>query len=208
MKVSQINGVFIGSLIRKLSLAIYLIDDYTSRGVIGNLDVSIKDHNVKPIRNPGGYYLFFDLPDDNYTLQIKGGEYYFDEERKAVKPDDLDELNPVVDIVLKPAPPYHFPSTATLIRGHLEDSLGIGISAAVVRIKGRNTLTRTNDKGEFVIYLNGLEKNDVVTVNRKMYVKINGKNPVLEIKHPDHKNLTKAVEVPEGTTTSLSIIHQ
>ncbi len=208
MKVSQINGVFIGSSTRKLSLAIYLIDDYTSRGVIGNLDVSIKDHNVKPIRNPGGYYLFFDLPDDNYTVQIKGGEYYFDEERKAVKPDDLDELNPVVDIILKPAPSYHFLSTATLIRGHLEDAWGGGIPGAVLRIKGRDTLTRTNDKGEFVIYLKWLKKNDIVTVNKKMLVKINGKNPVLEIKHPDHKNLTKTVEILEGTTTSLSIIHQ
>ena len=207
MKVSKINGVFIGSLTSKLSLAIYLIDDYTSRGVIGNLDVSIKDHNVKPIRNPGGYYLFFDLPDDNYTIQIKGGEYYFDEEKEAVKPDELDELNPVVDIVLKPAPSYHFPSTATLVRGHLEDSWGGGIPGAVLRIKGRDTLTRTNDKGEFVIYLKWLKKNDIVMVNRKMLVKINGKNPVLEIKHPDHKNFTKTVEVPEGTTTSLSLTH-
>ncbi len=205
--MSQIKGVFIGSSTRRLSLAVYLIDDYTSRKIVGNLDVSIKDHNIKPIRNPGGYYLFFDLPDDNYTVQVKGGEYYFDEEREAVRQDDLDELNPVVDIVLKPAPPYHFPSNATLIRGHLEDSGGEGIPGAVLRIKGRDNLTGTNDKGEFVIYLKGLKQNDVVTVNRKMLVKIDGKNPVLEIKHRDYKNLTKTVEIVEGTTTSLSITY-
>ena len=206
MKVSKINGVFIESSTRKLSLAIYLIDDYTSRGIVNNLDVSIKDSNVKAIRNPSGYYLFSDLPDDNYTVQVNGGEYYFDEE-EAVRSDGLDQLNPVIDITLSPAPSYHFPSTATLIRGHLKDSKGRGISGAVLRIKGFDAKTRINDKGEFAIYLKGLNKNDVVTVNRKMLVKVNGKNPVLEIKHPDHKNLTKTVEVVEGITTSLSITY-
>ena len=205
--MSQINGIFIGSSTKKLSLAINLLDDYTSRGVVNNLDVLIKDHNVKSIRNPSGYYLFFDLPDDNYTVQVKGGEYYFDEEKEAVRPDELDEQNPVIDITLNPAPSYHFPSTATLIRGYLEDSGGRVISGAVLKIKGFDAKTRTNDKGEFVIYLKGLKKNDVVTVDGKMVVKIKGKNPVFEIKHPDHKNLTRTVEVVEGITTSLSIIY-
>ena len=204
--MSKINGVLIESSTRKLSLAINLLDDYTSREVVNNLDVSIKDSNVKAIRNPSGYYLFSDLPDDNYTVQVNGGEYYFDEE-EAVRSDGLDQLNPVIDITLSPAPSYHFPSTATLIRGHLKDSKGRGISGAVLRIKGRDAKTRINDKGEFAIYLKGLNKNDVVTVNRKMLVKVNGKNPVLEIKHPDHKNLTKTVEVVEGITTSLSITY-
>ena len=203
--MSQINGILVGSSTRKLSLAINLLDDYTSSRVVNNLDIVIKDHNVKPIRNPSGYYLFLDLPDDNYTVQINGGEYYFDEEKKAVRPDNLDELNPVIDITLIPAPSYNFPSTATLIRGHLEDSGGNGISGALLRIKGSDIRTRTNDKGEFVIYFKGLKKNDVVNVDGKMLVKINGKNPVFEIKHPDHKSFTKTVEVVEGITTSLSI---
>ena len=207
MKVSQINGIFFGSSTKKLSLAINLLDDYTSRGVINNLDVLIKDLNVKPIRNPSGYYLFFDLPDDNYTVQVKGGEYYFDEEKEAVRPDNLDEMNPIIDITLKPATSYHFPSTATLVRGNLKDSGGGGIPGAVLRIKGFDTRTRTNDKGEFVIYLKGLKKSDVITVDGKRLVKINGKNPVFEIKHPDHKNVTKTVEVVGGITTSLSITY-
>ena len=205
--MSQINGILIESSTKKLSLAINLIDDYTSSGVVNNLDVLIKDHNVKPIRNPGGYYLFLDLPDDKYTVEIKGGEYYFNEDKEALRPDNLDELNPVIDITLKPAPSYHFPSTATLIRGHLVDMGGGGIPGAVLKIKGFDAKTRTNDKGEFVIYFKGLKKNDVITVDGKMFVKINGKNPVLEIKHPDHKSLTKTVEVVEGITTSLSITY-
>ena len=205
--MSQINGILTGSSTTKLSMAINLIDDYTSSGVVNNLDVLIKGHNVKPIKNPSGYYLFLDLPDDKYNIEIKGGEYYFDEEKEAVRPHNLDELNPVIDITLKPAPPYHFPSTATLIRGHLEDSGGGGIPGAMLKIKGFDAKTRTNDKGEFIIYFKGLKKNDVVTVDGKMLVKINGNNPVLEIKHPDHKSLTKTVEVVEGNTTSLSIIY-
>ena len=205
--MSKINGVFIESSTRKLSLAINLLDDYTSREVVNNLDVSIKDSNVKAIRNPSGYYLFSDLPDDNYTVLVKGGDHYFDEENKVVKPDDLDELNPVIDLTLKPAPSYIFPSTATLIRGHLKDSGGGGIPRAVLRIKGFDALARTNDKGEFVIYLKGLKKNNIVTVDGKVLVKVKGKDPVFEIKHPDHKILTRTVEVVEGITTSLSIIY-
>ena len=205
--MNQINGIFIGSSTRKLSLAINLLDDYTSRGVVNNLDVLIKEHNANPIRNPSGYYLFFDLPDDNYTVLVKGGDHYFDEENKVVRPDELDELNPVIDIVLKPAPSYIFPSTATLIRGHLKDSGGGGISGAVLRIKGFDALARTNDKGEFVIYFKGLKKNNVVNVDGKVLVKVKEKDPVFEIKHPDHKILTRTVEVVEGITTSLSIIY-
>lgn len=206
MKVNQINEILVGSSTRKLSLAVNLLDGYTSRGVVNSLDVLIKDSNEKAIRNPSGYHIFFDLPDNSYTVQIKGGEYYFDEE-KVVKPDDLDQLNPVIDIILTPAPSYHFPTTATLIRGHLKDSKSRRISEAVVRIKGFDAKTRTNDKGEFVIYLKGLNKNNVVVVGGKMLVKINGKNPVFEIKHPDHKNLTRTMEVVEGITTSLSITY-
>jgi hypothetical protein len=144
--MSQIDGFFIDSSTKKLSLAIYLIDDYTERGIAGNLDVSIKGHNAIPIRNPSGYYLFFELPVGSHTVQVKGGEYYFDHE-EVVRPVDLDELNPVVNINLKPAPSYPFPSTATLIRGHLEDSMGRGIPEAVLRIKGRDTKTMTTEKG-------------------------------------------------------------
>lgn len=204
--MSQINEILVGSSTRKLSLAINIFDDYTSRGVVNSLDVLVKGHNTKAIRNPSGYHLFFDLPDDRYTVQIKGGEYYLDEEI-VVKPDDLNQLNPVIDITLIPSPAYHFPTTATLIRGHLKDSKGRGISEAVLQIKGFDAKTRTNDKGEFVIYLNGLNKNVVVVVDGKMLVKINGKNPVFEIKHPDHKNMTHTVEVVEGITTSLSITY-
>ena len=205
--MNQINGILIGSSTRKLSLAINLLDDYISRGVVNNLDVTIKDHTAKSIRNPSGYYLFFDLPDDNYTVLVKGGDHYFDEEKKVVKPDDLDKMNPVIDVTLKPSPSYHFPSTATLIRGHLKDSGGVGIPGAVLSIRGSDAKTRTSDKGEFVIYLKGLKKSDVVTVDGKMLVKVNGKNPVIQIKHSDHKNLTKMVEVVEGITTSLSITY-
>jgi hypothetical protein len=204
--MGQIDGVFIGTSTTKLSLAVYLIDDYTGRGIGGNLDVSIKGRSAIPIRNPSGYYLFFDLPAGSHTVQVKGGEHYFDQE-EMVRPADLDELNPVVNIDLKPAPSYSFPSTATLIRGHLEDSLGRGIPEAVLRIKGSDTRTMTTDNGEFLIYFKGLRKGDVTIMDGVRFVKINEKNPILEIKHPDYKERTKTVEVREGTVTSLSITY-
>ena len=204
--MGQIDGFFIDSSTKKLSLAVYLIDDYTERGIAGNLDVSIKGRSAIPIRNPSGYYLFLDLPVGIHTVQVKGGEYFFDQE-EVVRLVDLDELNPVVNIYLKPAPSYPFPSTSTLIRGHLEDFMGRGIPEAVLRIKGRDTRTMTTHKGEFLIYFKGLRKGDVTTMDGVKFVKINEKNPILEIKHPDYKEKTKTVELREGTVTSLSITY-
>ena len=63
-----------------LSLAIWIIDDYTKKGPIGHIKVNIKEGDIKPIRNPSGYYIFTDLDDKIYTLCISS-EFYFFQER-------------------------------------------------------------------------------------------------------------------------------
>ena len=191
-------------------MAINIIDGYTSRQVTGNLDVMLKGHNADtyPLRNPSGYYLFFDIMDKSCIVEVDGGEYYFGEKEKVVSLNDLDELNPVVDIYLKPTPSYPFPSNATLIRGFLMDSKGMGVPDAILEIKGRDNRTMTSGKGEFIIFFDGLTKKDVVKTDDRMLVKINEKNPIIVFDHPDHKTLTKTVEVVEAVTTMLSITYQ
>lgn len=63
-----------------LSMAIWLIDDHTREGPIGNVKVRIKDRNIKPIKNHSGYYLFTDLDDGDFTVDVES-DFYFHEER-------------------------------------------------------------------------------------------------------------------------------
>jgi hypothetical protein len=65
--------------ITKLSFAISLLDDYSKGKPIGRVDVSLKDRKEKPVKNLSSYYLFLDLSDGTYTVQVKS-DYYFDEE--------------------------------------------------------------------------------------------------------------------------------
>jgi hypothetical protein len=56
----------------KLSIALFLIDDFTGqREVKGRAEVSIPDEKLKTLKNPSGYYNFLDIPDGTYTFEIK-----------------------------------------------------------------------------------------------------------------------------------------
>ena len=207
--MSVISGSLAETVTTRLSLAVYLTDDYSGRGgyLDGDVTVSLKGQKTESFRNPGGYYLFLDLPEGSYTVQINGGEYYFDKEKEDVTPADLKKKSPVINITLKPTPSYPFQSSATLIRGFVKDPEGRGIPGAVIRVRKTKIKTWTNDSGEFVIYFKNLKKDDVTTVGGKKLVKINGKNPVLKISHPDYKKKSKTVKVEEGKTKSISITY-
>ncbi len=79
-----------------LSFAIWLIDDFTQREPIGNIRLTIKDGNEKltqerygkPVKNPSGYYIFTDLPDKIYTIDIES-DYYFPEKNKEVSISEI-----------------------------------------------------------------------------------------------------------------------
>jgi hypothetical protein len=194
--------------VSKISLAVWLIDDYTGENPAGVIELSLKDKmgsERKPVRNLGGYYIFFDLPKDSYTVLVKGGKYYFDEAIENVRPSELDIHNPILNISLVPAPAYSFSRNSTLIRGCLLDSQKQGISEAIIGIKGKNEIFQTTENGEFAVYFRGLKENEVKKAEGKTLLIINGENPVLEIKHPVFGNKTESVEVEEGKTVSISI---
>ena len=73
----------------KLSFAVFLQDVYSRGKPIGRVDVSLKDRKEKAIRNLSSYYLFLDLPDGTYTVQVKS-DYYFDEESDINLPRPVD----------------------------------------------------------------------------------------------------------------------
>lgn len=207
MNVEKTDEILIESVSTKLSLGVYIIDDYSGMEAAGNFDVSIKGQNINPIKNPSGYYLFLDLSGDHYNVQVNGGEHFFDKEIEKVRLEDLDIQNPIVNVVLCPKPSYKFPPSATLIRGVVKNSQDKGIDGALLGIKDSSIRTRTAQNGEFVIYFKGLNKDNVIQSGEKKLVRINGISPVLEINHPDYRKKRMSIEVDEGRTTSLSVTY-
>ncbi len=108
----------------KLSLAVSLLDDYSKGKPIGRVEVSLEGRKEKPVKNLSSYYLFLDLPDDAYTVQV-GSDYYFDEELDIY----LAGFKEPTAINLKPKPSYPFSQGATLIRGAVANT---GITAKIM----------------------------------------------------------------------------
>lgn len=188
-----------------LSLAVYLTDEYSGGPAAGNVAVSLKGLDKKPIKNQSGYFLFLDIQDGRYTIQANGGEFYSDME-KAVTLRGPE--SPVVDVTLKPTPSYKFPGLTTLIRGVVMDKSGNGIAGAKVRVTRTKIKTYTTKKGEFAIYFKGLKKAGVKTIDGKKRLRIKGKKVGLEVKPKGYKKKTRTLEVEEGQTTSISITYR
>ncbi|MCK4937536.1 MAG: carboxypeptidase regulatory-like domain-containing protein [Methanosarcinales archaeon] len=212
--MNQNISILAESITTRLSLAVDITDDYQESRVISELKIFLKDQDIQPVKNLSGYYLFLDLKGSNDTVLVQGGDYYFDNESENIELGELDTLCPVVNITLKPNPSYLFPSSATLIRGCVRDSQNDGISGATIRMKKTDFETQTTTLGEFVIYFRGLNYYEVETEDGKKMVKIDGKNPELNIEHPDYRNKkgkirkkNVTVEVEEGKTTLLSITY-
>ena len=187
----------------KLAFVVLLVDDFSNREPIGGVDVSLKDRNEKPVKNLSSYYLFLDLPDDSYTVQVRS-DYYFDEELDTTA--ELDAKNPVVNITLKPKPSYPFPPGATLIRGKVYALGGEAVSGAKVRVKEKGVENKTTEKGEFVLYFGPLIEDEIIEVDGKRFVK-GDEDKIIHLE-VEYEGVTKTLglEVCEGKTISVASI--
>jgi hypothetical protein len=186
-----------------LSLAVSLQDDYTGNQPIGGVKVFLEGQDLKSVKNPSGYYLFPDLPGSEYQVRVET-QHYFKEET-TMKLPDLDPLNPVVQVELKPKPSYPFPHGTTLIRGMVQGSDGNTIPGAKVEIMGKDISNETTEKGEFVLYLKGLSEEDIIKEGSKRFVKGNGGKKVgLKATYETKTGAKDLKEVREGQTTVLA----
>jgi len=201
----QIQATFIEEITTTLSLTVSLHDDFASnRRPIGKIKVSLKELERQAIQNLSGYYIFTDVEDGAYTIQVTS-DYYFDAEEEVMLPL-LDPKKPVVDITLKPMPFYPFPPGATLIKGMVKDLEEKPISGAKVKVLNKAIENQTTGKGEFVLYFTGLTEEDIIKVNKKRFVKGDGnQNMILEVTHPDYRRKRVQIEVEESKTTSTFI---
>ena len=200
------HAFFAEERVAKLSLAVLLQDDFApNKRTIGKVKVSIKEQHLQATQNLSGYYIFMDVLDGDYTIQVIS-DYYFNIEEEVTLPVP-DPRNPVKSITLIPVPYYPFPSGTTLVKGVVKDELSAQpVAGANVRILNPEVGSRTTKKGEFALYFTGLKEQDVIKVNKKKYVKGDtNQNLTLEIIHPDYADKQVNIEVEENKTTSITI---
>ena len=149
-----------------VSLAVWLVDEFTGKPAIADLTVSLKEINQKPIKNPSGYYCFTDLNDGDYTIVVKPtvplANLYFHKEVKITVPMP-NKLEPVKEIILKPTLSYPFPSYTTLIRGFVVETIG-GKTEPIINVpvyrlmpgNKKDVETTTDRNGEYALYLRKL----------------------------------------------------
>jgi hypothetical protein len=184
-------------LIREKNDKLYV---YTPGGrPIGGVKVSLEENERQPIRNLSGYYLFTDLEEGDYTVQVTSDYYEQEEVTVPVSyPEDPKPEDFVVSIILKPVPSYPFPPGATLIKGVVkgrprgeEDGELQPIADVRVRVFGEKQEDCTTQKGEFAIYFTWPP---------------GGKfTERLTFTHSDYRRRQVRVEIEEGKTTSLSV---
>ncbi len=184
----------------RLSLAVSVVDDYTDRHLTGNVELALGEKRA--MVNPGGYYLFLDVADGDYTLKVQADNYYSQEQDVALPLSG----DPVVELTLKPTPAYPFPRGATLIRGIVRDTEGKPVPGATVKVVGKGIENKTTEEGEFVLYFKNLTEEDIIKIGGKRYVRRNNSRRLMvRASHPDYRSKTESTEVEEGRTASLNI---
>lgn len=202
---------------RHLTLAVRVTDEVTGGQPVGDPEVQVRGVDEQPTRNPSGFSLFFDLPEEELTVTVDGGDLYHD----ASEPVDLDPSSPggardpgnAVEVSLSPTPVYPFSEGLTRVRGTLLDGSS-PVPGADISVVGNSRTTRTTDAGEFVYYFDDIDSNEIVRAdvdgdNRDERVyRPSGADPVFEVTRsqgqPQTIQRSVTVEVGKRTTRDLN----
>lgn len=115
-----------------VSFVVCVVDDFSGERVRnGNLLITLAESRKRPIRKKEGVFVFVDLDRMTYTLRVESDIYF--PQSIQVDPDQLDRLDPVIYVRLKPLPSYPFSNAATLLRGRLIDKTEKILPEAAVR---------------------------------------------------------------------------
>lgn len=210
-----------------LSFAVRLEDAFTGERPDEGVGVALASGAAEPVRNASGYLLFLDLSADVVRLTVDGGDRYRDETRTVVldgePPDDApdedvvvvaDPSEPVV-VELSPTPAYEFPSSATVVRGHVRDAAGDPVEGARVSLREFPGRTTTTDTGEYALFV-PVSAENVRRRDGENVVAVDGdepadaravadggpaSDPTIVVTHPDYDEVTERVEVAAGTRT-------
>ena len=155
----------VGEFRNELSLAVGLTDAVTGGQPVGDVDVTITGVDEQPVRNRSGYYLFFDLPAEERTVTVDGGEQYQNASTLVELDPSSHDPGEATELTLEPTTAYQFPAGVTRVRGTVFEKQPNGdlvpVPGADVSVVGHTRTVRTNDAGEFVYYFD-VENVDVV----------------------------------------------
>ena len=98
-----------------VSLAVQVIDDFINRPMEENLLSIGIEGAKKPIRKKGGYYIFVNLQMDKAKLSIRSAQ--FQDYEEMIDLTQLNPLEPVVKVRLKPNKFYSMPRGTTCVEG-------------------------------------------------------------------------------------------
>lgn len=190
--------------VSRLSLAVRLADRFApGQRVLGEVAVSLSDRRRRPLRGPGGDFLFLDLPPGPVTVRVTPS-LYLGESREVTIPLAT-PLLPVLAVTLMPAWLYPFPPGTTLVQGLAQEASGAAVAGAVATLVERAAASRSGDDGRFVIALAGLAEDDVSVVGGRRLVKAaSGTAFTLRLEHPAYRTTTATIgEVEEGRRTVI-----
>lgn len=215
---------------RSLDFAVRLVDRFTGDEPSDEVTIEAASIDASPVKNPSGYHLFFDLEPSEVTLVVDGGDRYVDQRRHVVlEPDTAasdasndgesqphvvtDPSDPIV-VSLSPTPAYEFPTTSTVLRGHVRDGDDQPVEGASVSLREFDPVVETTGTGEYALWVPATAEHvmrrnggNVVVVDgltgngRRAADGGGGTDPTLVVSHPDYGDVAERIEVSAGTRT-------
>lgn len=133
----------------RVDFVVELIDDFTGFRVSREVQVYLEGQIKNPVVNPSGYFVFTGIEGAKHTLHVRC-KYFFDVQC-PIDLEAISETPPVMTVRLRPKGVYPFPSTATLIRGRIAETLRMNdkLQVNVLSLEGAFAkLIKTIELGE------------------------------------------------------------
>jgi len=197
-------GTFLERQTKKLSFAVYLLDDYSKSTPIGRVEVFLSG-GERAVKNLSSHYLFLDLSKGEYMFLVRSANY-FDEISEPVNTATYTNKNPII-IRLVPKPSYPFTPGETLVRGLLlgRDAKPIPGGRLSGKAANKDFSSRTTETGEFVIYFGILAEVDVVEEAGKYFVKGDTDTKIkIKVESSGASRVAELDKVEVGKTRSIT----
>ena len=100
---------------KKVSLVVQVLDDVTNKMIYGSMLQVELESGEKPIQKAEGYYVFVNVQNPSVCLRIMS--YQFVPYEETIQIADLNPLEPIVKVRLKPNRFYPFKQSVTCLEG-------------------------------------------------------------------------------------------
>lgn len=180
-----------------VSLAVTLLDAGTGdppTDRTSDVRIAFPGLDVDPTPHRSGYYLFADPSVDSVTIFVAGGEHYRDEERTV----SLGEAPVVVDVRL-------FVRDGTFVSGTVRDTDGASLPGVELAIPDLGASAESDRNGEFALEIH--DAGDHVDPPGGTRVRIDGEDPVIDLRSDSHTDGSVAVAVETRAVNAYELVY-